>query len=172
MSHVSAAHSIDPRPPRTPGGCAARPRRRVAVTDGRNVSFSEKCGLHRSKARAVAAPFTAAQKRRPSAVHVRTGYCTQQAVSAESTLSKRRPRLEFGAICRSRGTGTPTWLRRRGVAAIALVGCATSEKHAHRASGFIAKSACTITRSARPRRHAAWPRRRRAHRRRRLLLGG
>ena len=76
---------------------ACRP---VAATDGVNVSSAEKWGLHRSKARADAAPFTASKKQRLSAIDTCTGYCTQQVVPACSTRCKMRPLLEIGATGR------------------------------------------------------------------------
>jgi hypothetical protein len=110
---------------------AARPRgaqqtwssRPVAATDGVNVSSAEKWGLHRSKARADAAPFTASKKQRLSAIDTCTGYCTQQVVPACSTRCKMRPRLEIGATGRDRSTAAQRWLLGRTDVIIALACC-------------------------------------------------
>ena len=95
----------------------------VAATDGVNVSSAEKWGLHRSKARADAAPFTASKKQRLSAIDTCTGYCTQQVVPACSTRCKMRPRLEIGATGRDRSTAAQRWLLGRTDVIIALACC-------------------------------------------------
>ena len=97
--------------------------RPVAATDGVNVSSAEKWGLHRSKARADAAPFTASKKQRLSAIDTCTGYCTQQVVPACSTRCKMRPRLEIGATGRDRSTAAQRWLLGRTDVIIALACC-------------------------------------------------
>jgi len=58
--------------------------RRVVTTEGRNVCFCEILSKRASKARADAAQSMAAQNKRLSAIHTRTGYCTRPNATANA----------------------------------------------------------------------------------------